>query len=386
MLFHSPAAVGAAAGYKEKRMKRINIITSLCAVLLVAGMASCSHVDLTMPQDRAISFQVVRSMPATRAGESDYKDAYSGVPFGAYAWYKGVTDATDSDFMTNQKVSYDGVYWAPVGTTYYWPGSGALDFICYSPYSENDGPAVSEDAISWNEWSIKDNYDVDLMYSTKAIGLTGPVKTAYYNGVPTVFHHALSQIAVKLRLAYDEVEADTGDKTRWSVTVHDLTLSNVATTGSVTFSLADDGENWKMPEGNTWTSLKERVNFGFDCTDLPETLSAGTTYAVGEPLTVLPQPVKTGGIAASLDVTITTERDRGDGYKPFIKEEHINIDFPLGTEQLPVWGINQRIRYTIILTPCKSEDNGEEVVPSEISFDPTVEDWDDIDLDLNIKI
>ena len=96
--------------------------------------------------------------------------------------------------------------------------------------------------------------------------------------------------------------------------------------------------------------------------------------------------VKTGGIAASLDVTITTERDRGDGYKPFIKEEHINIDFLLGTEQLPVWGINQRISYTLILTPTKYENSGEEVVPSEISFDPTVEDWDDIELDLNINI
>lgn len=386
MLFHSPAAVGAAAGYKEKRMKRINIITSLCAILLVAGMASCSHVDLTAPADRAISFQVVRSLPATRASESDYKDAYSGVPFGAYAWYKGVTEATDSDFMTNQKVSYDGMYWAPEGTVYYWPGGGSLDFICYSPYSENNGPAVSEDAVSWNEWSIVDNYGSDLMYATKATGLTGPVKTAYYNGVPTVFHHALSQVVFNLRLAYDEVEAETGDKTRWSVTVHDLTLTNVATTGSVTFSLADDGENWKMPEGKTWTSLKKEINFGFDCTDLPEQLAAGTTYAVGEPLTVLPQPVKTGGVAASLDVTITTERDRGDGYKPFIKEEHISIDFPLGTDQLPVWGINQRISYTIILTPSKAENSGEEVVPSEISFNPEVEDWDGIDLDLNIKI
>ena len=212
MLFHSPAAVGA-----------------------------CSHVDLTTPADRAISFQVVRSLPATRASESDYKDAYSGVPFGAYAWYKGVTEATDSDFMTNQKVSYDGMYWAPEGTVYYWPGGGSLDFICYSPYSENNGPAVSEDAISWTDWSIVDNYGSDLMYATKATGLTGPVKTAYYNGVPTVFHHALSQVVFNLRLAYDEVEAETGDKTRWSVTVHDLTLTNVATTGSVTFSLAHVG-------------------------------------------------------------------------------------------------------------------------------------------------
>ena len=36
---------------------------------------------------------------------SEYDD---DTPFGAYAWYKGDTEADNTDFMTNEKVIFDG--------------------------------------------------------------------------------------------------------------------------------------------------------------------------------------------------------------------------------------------------------------------------------------
>lgn len=348
-------------------------------------MASCSRLDVDELKPRAISFTVAKHwLPSTRA-ESDYADTYSDVPFGAYAWYKGANSTNDATFMTNQKVAFDGLYWATEGTTYYWPNGGALDFICYSPYSETEGPSVTETSITWSDWNILTHHDTDLLYATKATGLTGPVKTAYYSGVPTIFHHALAQVAFNVRLAYDEVTAPTGDKTRWKVTLHDLTLYNMATEGSLVLTL-DSDDNWTSDD--TWTASKW-VNVGFRP---EEPLTAGQSLAVVEPMMVLPQRVDMG-VTMGLDVSIITERDAGDGYKPFLEENNVHLEAPLYTSQLTVWGMNQRIVYNIILTPSRATEPGggggggaDDVVPQEITFDPAVHDWDNITLEMNINI
>ena len=126
----------------------------LLTVVAVAALASCSKVS--GPEngagDRPIAFQVAGYVQTKADDPADYKVGYQNVPFGAYAWFKGVSAADNSTFMTNQKVSYKELdkAWLPEGSTYYWPKSGTLDFICYSPFAADPkGITIAEDKISF---------------------------------------------------------------------------------------------------------------------------------------------------------------------------------------------------------------------------------------------
>ena len=333
--------------------------------------------------DRAIAFAVARYQSQTRA--DDYVVDYAAVPFGAYAWFKSENPADDADFMTNEKVAYNTEknVWTTTSATYYWPRGGKLDFICYSPYSENSGPVVAENSIQWTDWNVSDNPGVDLMYATKAAGLTGPTTTYYYEGVPTLFHHALAQVAFNVRLAYHEMEPPTGDKTRWTVTIHKMTLKNLHTTGSLTLALGADGENWVAPA--TWTPGTATADFALDCSQLPATISDETVRPVGGQLMVLPQLLDDTNYV-DMEITVVTERDTGSGWQPFLTESHIHVHGALSTTALPSWDINHRITYTLTLSPSLQTTEGGVTAPAEVYFDPAVEGWQEVALNMNIDI
>ncbi|MCR5276485.1 MAG: fimbrillin family protein [Bacteroidales bacterium] len=368
-------------------MKIRHIILFVVAAA-IAALASCSKTDFAQEgrQYRAISFEVARY--AVRAGSdtTDYASEFAEVPFGTYAWFKGENPANDTVFMSRQKVAFDGERWKTVGITYYWPRSGSLDFISYSPYIDTltSVPAVTENSISWTNWSVADHPTTDLMYATKAVGQTDNMHSYYYSGVPTLFHHALARVGVRVRLAYSEVEAPTGDKTRWDVTVHGIRLRNIRTAGSLTLHLNADGKNWNPPDSNTWAPAGTPADIVLDCSSLP-LLDSTATFEVDTTRLVLPQPLS-GGQLVDFDLTIRSWRDTGAGYQLFLTEDHVHVTAPLATTALPRWGINQSVTYTFVLAPSLPTDNGTDQEPTVIHFDPAVGDWENVSLNTNINI
>ena len=105
-----------------------------------------------------------------------------------------------------EEVSYNRTkyYWS-TATAYYWPVNDALTFMSYSPYkyqeSDCSSTAITVSA-SYNQLSIS-NYDVaahqetDLMVADIKKGQkanTTQTGGTWLKGVPTIFHHKLSQI------------------------------------------------------------------------------------------------------------------------------------------------------------------------------------------------
>ena len=347
-------------------------------------MAACSKVQFDHPEDNTISFQVAgyRAHGADTKAD-DYKAEYESVPFGAYAWYKGVNPADNTTFMTNEKVAYfsDGNIWTTTEETYYWPKTGALDFICYSPYSTAGVPVVEEDKITYNNWDMSANPDVDLMYSDKAAGLTDNVTTYYYNGVPVLFRHALAKVAVTMRLAYSEMTPETGDKTKWEVTLNSIALKDIRTKGSLELSL-ENGQ-WTLPENRAWTPDSTKTDIAFDCSAL-EVFKDTIPQTLSQSFFVLPQALNQGQKIA-MNLSIKTWRDTGNGYpeEPFIKEASVVMNAALSTSTILAWGMNQSIRYNLILAPSQSLDG---LKPVEITFDPAEADWETIELNTQINI
>ena len=325
-------------------MKKIAFI----AALAIAALASCSK-SVEDGFKSEIVFQVARHKGVTKA--DDYKTDYQAVPFGAFAWYKGVNASDNTTFMTNQPVAYDATNnrWAPQGTTYYWPKSGSIDFICYSPYTA-DGtnaplPTITEDGISYPAWNVGAHPDVDVMYADKVTGLKNNTTTYYYNGVPTLFHHALAKVSFQIKQSYMSVTSDTGDITSWVITVSDIVLTDILTSGSLNLTLNPDG-TWNKP--SVWDSTggtKEDI----DLLNSDITLD-GSNQGLVSDLMILPQSL-TDGQKVTITVTIETYRDLNDGNGPqlVLTETNIPIEGLLSGGTLDHIGINQNVTFPSVI-------------------------------------
>ena len=347
-------------------------------------MVACTSMEPDRPAN-IVRFQTASYNPARAASTKtveDYADSHAGVPFGVYAWYKADDPADNTIFMKNQKVSYDAQenIWAPDGTTYYWPRAGSLDFICYSPWSENP-PVINEDGIVYTGWDVISHPTTDLLYADKATGLSQNAQNYYYNGVPVLFRHSLARVYFIIKLAYSEITAETGDKTKWEVDVKQLSLKDIRTKGDLTLSL-DSGE-WKRPDSGVWTSDGSKIDLSIDCSALA-VFADTTSQKVCEPFLVMPQTLDQGQKLA-LKLTIKTWRDTGSGYpsEPFITESDVMVDASLGSTSLTKWGINQTIKYKLVLIPTRA---GSVDTPAEITFDPAVSEWENINTDAEVYL
>ena len=363
------------------------------ALVATILFAACARIDRDDSLEE-IFFRVASfGSPGTKA--DDYKDNYASVPFGAYAYFKADNPTDNTNFMINQKIAFNGIdTWSPEGSTYYWPKSGSLDFICYSPYSE-DGidtplPVITEDSINYPAWDVNSHRDVDILYSDKAVGQTGNANTYYYNGVPVLFHHALSRVGFKVRLAYSEIQPETMDKTKWEVTVNSITLKDILTTGSMGLTL--NGTTWDKPNNGIWTSDGSSEDIVLDVSSLGP-LTDTEPQTVGESFLVLPQSLEEGQ-KVILNLTIKTFRDIGSGYVQVLQETDVPIEASLANGSLNKWGMNQSISYTLVLMPSRSTGTGvdsdgdgiDDQVPSEIHFDPAVEGWESVSVNAAINI
>ena len=353
-------------------MKRLTII----AIVLVAALSSCTNVE---PQrtSQEIQFLVARHSSATKADYADYKDSYQNVPFGTYAWYKGVDEADNTVYFANKPVGYDepNNRWITMGTTYYWPGTGTLDFISYSPYSGNgtDAPApvVTENSIAYSTpWNVDVHQNVDVMYADKAIGLGGNKNTFNhgYTGVPTLFRHALARLAFRIKTGILSLKTGEGT-TRWEIDVTSLKLKDIFTTGTVTLNLNEEGE-WVKPETNAWTPTQDITDRKVSLEGLSTLDLEGQTLA--DSFFVLPQTLENQYL--EVVATIRTYRDPGDGTgeKLIVTEERVPGIASLKTEEVETWGMNQHITYIITINPMA------EIESSLILFDPAVAGWDEI--------
>ncbi len=368
------------------------------AAAALAVLASCNK---TIEDQKAeVVFQVARYQNVTKADPADYKDEYAAVPFGAFSWFKGQNPADNTTFMTNQKVSYNSAknLWAPEGTTYYWPKTGSLDFICYSPYTA-DGtnaplPTVTETGISYPAWDVR-NHPVDLMYADKVTGLTNNKNTYYYNGVPTLFRHAFAKVTFAITTPYLEATGENGDKTRWEIIINDITLNNILTTGGLDLTLNSDG-TWKKPADNVWNAddtIKENITLDLSGLGTEHKLD-GSDQPLDADMFVLPQWL-TGGQEVVINVTINTYRDNNDGTGEHLvlTETGVEIKADLSAGSMDRWGINQNVTYTFNVTPSLGtpvDTDGDGVpddqAPTTVYFDPAVTDWENITVNAGINI
>ena len=366
-------------------MKKYILIAS--AALLT--LAACTKVQEAASQ-KEISFQVANYVQ-TKADDTQASPVkFSNTDFGAFAWHHA-EDGTVTPFIVNEQVGQKGSEWKTLNNTFYWPKSGSLNFVSYSPYAEKDGPSVSEKSIAFKAYTVSDQ---DLMYADKANGQTENKTPGTYNavsganGVPTLFHHALAKLSFRVKANFLEYTADDNNKskTTWEMTLQKATVKALYNVGDLQLDINADDVTWKTDgwKPDTQKTAKD-VELVTAANGLKLTTTAQDLYD-GKSFFVLPQTLAKGAQMLSLKFHIKTTLPNGN----VVDEDYDNTLDLMEISSIAAWGMNQNIIYTICIKPTAIANNTDPYIidPSDviITFDPAAMDWEKVDADATILL
>lgn len=230
------------------------------AAMASVALASCVKNEpvANVEQGEAIKFEPVVGVPTKIAEISG--TTYNETSFSVYAWYSEDPFAgTGTKYMSNiaatkvtAGVLTDGTdYYAP-STDYYWPKTGKLSFIAYSPTSLPDGSTLGEMTTAGK---MVVNYvcptnpaqQVDLLYSDWAVDKTTSIGAAGgYAGVDIAFNHALSVV----KFAFKGSSASVAEH----IQLTDVKLQGVYNKGTLTCTWDDQTPT---AEWDAWTNKSE---------------------------------------------------------------------------------------------------------------------------------
>lgn len=362
------------------------------------AMGACSKVQ-TVDIQKEINFEVANSLQTKATGS-----VYSNGAFGTYAWFNN----TD-DFMVNEKVDLTGGAWKTVDHTFYWPKTGSISFISYSPFAGTSNtagttPTITKNSITYTGVTVG---TTDLMYADRATCSSNvnevtdnddAAAESGYSGVPTVFRHALAKLSFKVAANFTEWDdATTGSHTEWEITINSFKIGGFKTNGNLELNLNADGKSWDKPVttiGTTdyyvWTGasgetakqeLVDATTYptGVVLTTTPQDLASATGY-------VLPQVLSAGDQTVDIDAHIKTTLSNGKTIEEdFTKTVNIS-----DISTLKAWQINENIVYTIKFKPTAKadgpsglDDSPEDVI---ITFDPAVADWTIVETNATIQL
>ena len=353
-------------------MKNWFKITMLAAL---AAPLACSEVEVDEAPLKAVSFNVGTYSPQTRA-EGDPvsvidQDGIKEFSCRAYLHAQGFagTAQESSDFFgpapTTISWNSDTKEWLPPHD-YYWPKGqdSYIDFISWYgvlpaiTYAKNASSSKFEATFAWNNVQVAatDN----LMWADLAWRYKANVNPATYGkndvkeGVPTLFHHALSQVCFVGKVSKSS-ETVNGKTVKWTVNVKEFSISNVANKGTFSLSNADPGEN----KTQAWTVVNDWTNPAGETTITPSATYPialdGTEKEIVGWQSVIPQ--STASVTMTIKFSVVTEYV-GEGGKTV--EEEVTASsvllnkFKTGTgenDYIKKWERNKRYTYTIIVDP-----------------------------------
>ena len=380
-------------------MKKFSII----ALAACVALAACTKNEVKpVAVDQEITFETAVYKASSKAliSTATYPD---GATFGTVAY----RESNKEKYFGPEEVSYNSTkhYWS-TATAYYWPVNDALTFMSYSPfkYQESDHSSTAITVTdSYNQLVISD-YDVaahqetdlmvaDIQKDQKAN--TTQQGGTWQKGVPTIFHHKLSQIvAINFQTVdtkapntkHDYANGHTGESgSKYEAGdqqffLNEVSLCKTCFTGSYEYTY-DDATSAVTKDA--WTKGSTLVDKTLWFTE-PGAYPNATKFVGGE---IRPQRTKnTGELADNNYILILPQKFdtyapgdestvphlyikytvrtyyAADGYSDEVIEECVPI-YDIHTSDR-TWAMNKKITYTFNLTKQR------------IYWAPRVVEWD----------
>ena len=379
-------------------MKKFSLIALAACVVL----AACTKNEVRpVSTDQEITFETAVYKASSKALIATNKYPESAT-FGTVAYRES---SGNSKYFGPAEVSYNSTkhYWS-TATAYYWPKNDALTFMSYSPFKYQES-AHSSTAITvtdgYNRLAIYDydvaaHQDTDLMVADIQKGKKANTTQdggAWQKGVPTVFHHKLSQIVAINFQTVDTQDPSTkkdyanghdgseqkpyqaGDQQFF---LNEVSLCKTCFTGSYEYTY-DDATSAVTKDA--WTKGSTLVDKTLWFTE-PAAYPNSVKFVGGE---IKPQRTKNTGELADNNYILILPQEF-DTYAPGDESTvpHLYIKYTVRTyysaegysdevieERVPIydihptWAMNKKITYNFNLTKQR------------IYWDPQVVNWDD---------
>ena len=378
------------------RMKKFYLIALAACVALVA----CTKNEVRpVSTDQDITFETAVYKASSKALISTNKYPKSAT-FGTVAY----RESNEEKYFGPEEVSYNSTkhYWS-TATAYYWPVNDALTFMSYSPFKYQES-AHSSTAItvtdSYNQLAIYDydvaaHQDTDLMVADIQKGKKANTTQdggAWQKGVPTVFHHKLSQIVAINFQTVDTQDPSTkkdyanghdGSSAKPYVAgdqqffINEVSLKNTCFKGS--YSYVYDDSTSPATTTETWTKAATTESSTLWFTEPSAYSNAAGKFIGGE---IHPYRTDDTGAAATNNYILILPQTF-EAYANKVDAPHIYIKYTVRTyyaangysdeviEEFvpiydihPTWAMNKKITYNFNLTKQR------------IYWDPQVVNWD----------
>lgn len=191
------------------------------------GFVACSSdetVAVNQNDPDAITFRPIVN-GTTRAADIDAGSGTNGLQTLGFTVFADVTSG--SNYFPETAFTYSGGAYISA-TKYYWPSTGTLDFFAYQ-YSQSANNTVTHTALT-KAFTVTPSSTAANQTDLVVAFTEGKSKATNGAGVTLNFRHAESKVTIKLK----------NSSTTTTVTVGDVVLGNVFTTGTYTFTGSTD--------------------------------------------------------------------------------------------------------------------------------------------------
>lgn len=251
------------------------------AALATIALASCTQNE-SIVERQEIGFSPLQYKAVDSKSIIEGNKYPSTLPFGLYAYH---TDGTNSLYIEDAECSYSSTYKTFISDPVaYWPLSGTLGMIAWSPQTIDATYTLAEKKLSIPFTAAGSEANpVDLMYSTPLTDLTKDSHNSVnYTGVDgggagvgITFKHALSQIVVKAKVA-EEYEGATFKINSISLQQMNDNATLTVTEGAspvASWGVASDAASFTIPNAETALTIESAV-VGKPVLVIPQTLAA----------------------------------------------------------------------------------------------------------------
>lgn len=314
----------------------------IISAVLVLTLGCCTKiVQQSGPMDNTeISYQVISNR--TKAPLEAYPTT---VPFVSSAWYLPQGKKWDSNkadaqlYISSAVIGYDPVTNVfKAATPYYWPKKGSLTFMAYSPESAKI-QITKDKGVEITGWETNgSDKRIDLMVADMVKNKSANGTSYGMVGVPIVFRHILSKVAVTAFIEKEEPGKE--------IFLNEIIFRNVY--GKADFN------------GSEWTNRGDVHDVNVDHTRAPIQLGIDKTNII-ETMLLIPQSLSAigttrGNVEMEIHYTIN---DNGTS-----KDEHVIISL---NQHGAAWERGKYTEYQIIFGTSDHP----------IDFEGSVSDWTD---------
>lgn len=363
------------------------------------GFVACSSdetVAVNQNDSDAITFRPIVN-GTTRAADIDAGSGTYSLQTLGFTVFADVTSG--SNYFPETAFTYSGGAYISA-TKYYWPSTGTLDFFAYQ-YSQSANNTVTHTALT-KAFTVTPSSTAANQTDLVIACTTGKDKATYgTSGVTLNFRHAESKVTIKLK----------NSSTTTTVTVGDVVLGNVFTTGTYNFTGSTDnagtpttttntdGNNSYYLKYNDWSGQATSGSYTQAAATTSYT-SATTATALTNSMILIPQTLTNATTYASSDagaafngayvtVALKMQNTENSAYIVGTAESTVTAMWPLpATKWLP----GHHYTYTVDLAgggyypTNQNTDAGLDPIlaGAEIKFvTVTVDSWTDFDGDNN---